>query len=210
MEFEVRDNGSGIKPEHLEKIWDPFFTTKKHGTGLGLATVLSIVRKLGGEIGLQSTVGVGTVFSIFLPMADKPVEVQARPAPSLRFGTGRVLFMDDDDQICSLTASMLESLDYKFDIAKTGEDAIMLYKRYLNIGRPYDAVIMDLTVIGGMGSEEAFGVLHDLDPDLRAIVSSGYDNDEMARQYLEMGFCGYLTKPYRVTDLGKVLKAVLG
>ncbi len=210
VEFEVRDNGSGIKPEHLEKIWDPFFTTKKHGTGIGLATVLSIVRKLGGEIGLQSVVGEGTVFSVFLPLADQPVEVQARPAPSLRFGTGRVLFMDDDDHICNLTAAMLQSLDYKFDIAKNGEDAIVLYKRYLNIGRPYDAVIMDLTVIGGMGGEETFRVLHDLDPDVRAIVSSGYDNEEMAKQYLEMGFCGYLTKPYRVTDLGKVLKAVLG
>ena len=210
VEFEVRDNGSGIKPEHLDKIWDPFFTTKKHGTGLGLATVLSIVRKLGGEIGLQSTVGEGTVFSLFLPRADQPVEVQARPAPSLRFGTGRVLFMDDDDHICSLTASMLESLDYKFDIAKKGEDAITLYKRYLNIGRPYDAVIMDLTVIGGLGGEETFTVLRDMDPDVRAIVSSGYDNEDIARQYLDMGFCGYLTKPYRVTDLGKVLKAVLG
>jgi two-component system, cell cycle sensor histidine kinase and response regulator CckA len=210
IEFEVRDNGSGIKPEHLEKIWDPFFTTKKHGTGLGLATVLSIVRKLGGEIGLQSIVGEGTVFSVFLPMADQPVEVQARPAPSLRFGTGRVLFMDDDDHICSLTAAMLESLDYKYDIAKNGEDAVVLYKRYMNIGRPYDAVIMDLTVIGGMGGEDTFNILHDLDKDVRAIVSSGYDNDEMAKQYLDMGFCGYLTKPYRVTDLGKVLKAVLG
>jgi CheY-like chemotaxis protein len=210
IEFEVRDNGSGIKPEHLERIWDPFFTTKKHGTGLGLATVLSIVRKLGGEIGLQSTLGVGTVFSVFLPLADQPVEVQARAAPSLRFGTGRVLFMDDDDHICSLTASMLQSLDYKFDIAKNGEDAIALYKRYLNIGRPYDAVIMDLTVVGGMGGEEAFRVLRELDPDVRAIVSSGYDNEDMARQYLDMGFCGYLTKPYRVTDLGKVIKAVLG
>jgi CheY-like chemotaxis protein len=105
---------------------------------------------------------------------------------------------------------MLESLDYKFDIAKTGEEAVVLYKRYLNIGRPYDAVIMDLTVIGGMGGEDTFNILHDLDKDVRAIVSSGYDNDEMARQYLDMGFCGYLTKPYRVTDLGKVLKAVLG
>jgi PAS domain S-box-containing protein len=210
VEFEVRDNGSGIKAEHLEKIWDPFFTTKKHGTGLGLATVLSIVRKLGGEIGLQSTLGEGTVFSVFLPRADAPVDVQARPAPSLRFGTGRVLFMDDDDHICNLSASMLESLEYKYDIARNGEEAITLYKRYLNIGRPYDAVIMDLTVIGGMGGEETFGLLKDLDPDVRAIVSSGYDNDDIARQYLDMGFCGYLTKPYRVTDLGKVLKAVLG
>ena len=130
----MRDNGSGIKPEHLEKIWEPFFTTKKHGTGWP-PTVLSIVRKFGGEIGLQSTVGEGTVFQ-HLSSARRPARGGAGgPAPSLRFGTGRVLFMDDDEHICSLTASMLESLDYKFDIAKRGEDAITLYKRYLNIGR---------------------------------------------------------------------------
>jgi two-component system cell cycle sensor histidine kinase/response regulator CckA len=210
VQFEVRDNGSGIKPEHLEKIWDPFFTTKKHGTGLGLATVLSIVRQHGGMIGVDSTLGVGTVFTVFFPVADRPVEVQARKPATLRFGTGRVLLMDDDASITELTATMLQSLDYKYDTAKNGEEAIVLYKRYLNIGRPYDAVIMDLTVIGGMGGEECFHELKKLDPDVRAIVSSGYDNDEMARRFLDLGFCGYLTKPYRVTDLGKLLKAVLG
>ena len=208
--FEVRDNANGIKPENLEKIWDPFFTTKKHGTGLGLATVHSIVRKHGGQIGVVSALGVGSAFTIFLPLADRPVEVQARKAATLRFGTGRVLFMDDDPKITELTASMLTSLEYKFDLAKNGEEAIALYKRYLNIGRPYDAVIMDLTVIGGMGGEACFKELQKLDPDVRAIVSSGYDNDDMARKYLDMGFCGYLTKPYRVTDLGKVIKTVLG
>jgi len=210
VEFEVRDNAAGIKPEHLARIFDPFFTTKKHGTGLGLATVLSVVRKHGGQVAVDSTVGTGTVFTVFLPRADQPVEVQARRAPSLRFGTGRVLFMDDDPKICALTATMLQSLDYKFDIARNGDEAITFYKRYLNIGRPYDAVIMDLTVIGGMGGEECFQVLKELDPDVRAIVCSGYDNDDMARRYLEQGFCGYLTKPYRVTDLGKVIKAVVG
>ncbi len=210
VEFEVRDNGSGIQPEHVEKIFDPFFTTKKHGTGLGLATVLSIVRKHGGQLELATEVGVGTAFTIYLPKAEQPVEVQARRAASLRFGTGRVLFMDDDAKISALAATMLTSLDYKFDLAKNGEDALALYQRYLNIGRPYDAVIMDLTVIGGMGGEECFKALREIDPEVRAIVSSGYDNDEMARKYLDMGFCGYLTKPYRVTDLGKVLKAVLG
>ncbi|HUR59799.1 MAG TPA: ATP-binding protein, partial [Opitutaceae bacterium] len=210
VEFEVRDNGSGIKPEHVAKIFDPFFTTKKHGTGLGLATVLSIVRKHGGQLGLDTQVGVGTAFTVYLPKADAPVEVQARKAASLRFGTGRVLFMDDDAKISSLTATMLESLDYKYDLAKNGAEAIALYKRYQNIGRPYDAVIMDLTVVGGMGGEECFTELKKLDPDVRAIVASGYDNDEMARQFLDRGFCGYLTKPYRVTDLGKVLKTVLG
>ncbi|MSU65829.1 MAG: response regulator [Opitutus sp.] len=210
VEFEVRDNGSGIKPEHISKIFDPFFTTKKHGTGLGLATVLSIARKHGGQLALDTQIGVGTAFTVYLPKADKPVEVQARRAASLRFGTGRVLFMDDDPKISALTATMLQSLDYKYDLAKNGEEAIALYKRYQNIGRPYDAVIMDLTVVGGMGGEECFGELRKLDPEVRAIVASGYDNDEMARQFLEKGFCGYLTKPYRVTDLGKVLKTVLG
>ncbi len=207
--FEVRDNGRGIKPEHVGKIFDPFFTTKKHGTGLGLATVLSLVRKHGGQLELATEVGVGTAFTVYLPKAGQPVEVQARKAPSIRFGTGRVLFMDDDSKISALTGTMLTSLDYKFDLAKNGEEAIALYKRYQNIGRPYDAVIMDLTVIGGMGGEVCFNALKELDSEVRAIVSSGYDNDDMARKYLAMGFCGYLTKPYRLTDLGKVLKAVL-
>ncbi len=210
VEFEVRDNGSGIPPEHLPRIFDPFFSTKKHGTGLGLATVLSLVRKHGGQIGIDTALSVGTAFTVFLPQAEGAAEMPALRAPSLRFGTGRVLMMDDDSKILNLTAGMLESLDYKYDLAKNGEEAISLYQRYLNIGRPYDAVIMDITVIGGMGGEEAFKILRQLDPEVRAIVSSGYDNDDMAQKFLELGFCGYLTKPYRLTDLGKILKTVLG
>ena len=210
VEFAVRDNGSGIKPEHVEKIFDPFFTTKKHGTGLGLATVLSIVRKHGGQLELATEVGVGTAFTVYLPKAEQFLAVPARRAASSRFGTGRVLFMDDDPKISALAATMLTRLDYKFDLAKNGEDALALYKRYLNVGRPYDAVIMDLTVIGGMSGEACFQALKEIDPEVRAILSSGYDHDELARKYLDRGFCGYLTKPYRATDLGKVLKAVLG
>ncbi|OIR04042.1 blue-light-activated protein [mine drainage metagenome] len=210
VRFEVRDNGSGIRPEILERIWDPFFTTKKHGTGLGLATVLSIVRKHGGQIGVSSETGVGTVFTIYLPVADAPIEAQARRAPTLRYGTGRILFMDDDPKICAITDSMLQSLEYAHDIARNGEEVIKLYRSYFNIGRPYDVVIMDLTVIGGMGGEEAFRALREIDPDVRAIAASGYDNEDMARRFLDLGFCAYLTKPYRVGDLARVLKAVLG
>ena len=209
VQFEAEDDGSGIPPEILQKIFDPFFTTKKHGTGLGLATVLDIVRKHGGQIGVDSTVGKGTTFTIFLPQAEQQVEAAARRAPTMRFGTGRVLFMDDDEKICFLTGGMLTSLEYKHDIAKNGDEAIALYRRYLNIGRPYDAVLLDLTIIGGMGGEETFKRLRDLDPDVRAIAVSGYDNEEMARQYLDMGFCGYLTKPYRVGELGSMIKTVL-
>ena len=210
--IEVRDNGSGIKPEHLEKIFDPFFTTKKTGTGLGLATVLSIVKRHGGQMGLESEVGTGTAFTVFLPQADRPEESEARRAPSYNFATrtGRILFMDDDEQIRTLTKGMIESLEYKCDLAKDGEEAIQLYKRYLNIGRPYDTVIMDLTIIGGMGGEQTFKLLRELHPEVCAIIASGYDNEDMARQFLDMGFYGYLTKPYRVGELGKIIRTVLG
>jgi PAS domain S-box-containing protein len=209
VEFEIRDNGNGIIPENLEKIFDPFFTTRKHGTGLGLATALSIVRKHGGQIGVVSVVGEGTAFTVFLPRADTPAVPQTQKAPSLRFRTGRILFMEDDPKIAALTTAMLESLDYKFDVAKDGAEAVQLYQRYFNIGRPYDAAILDITVVGGMGGEECFKKLRDCDPDVRAILSTGYENDTTAQAYLDQGFCGYLTKPYRVADLGKVLNAVL-
>lgn len=210
VQVEVQDNGSGIPPEVAERIFDPFFTTKKSGTGLGLATVLSIVRRHGGQLGMQTAMGEGTTFTVFLPKADQPAEVATRAAPTLRFGTGRILFMDDDPKICELTGGMIASLDYTHDIARTGDEAIQLYRRYLNVNRPYDAVILDLTIIGGMGGEECFQRLREMDPDVRAIASSGYDDDELSQRLIEQGFSGYLTKPYRVGDVGRVLKNALG
>lgn len=210
VRFEVADNGTGIPPAILAQIFDAFFTTKKTGTGLGLATVLSIVRKHRGQLGVESEVGVGTTFTAYLPVTDHPLQVAARQAAALRFGTGRILFMDDDLKISEITGSMLKSLDYAYDLAKNGEEALALYRKHLNVNRPYDVVIMDLTIIGGMGGEDCFIELKKLDPDVRAIISSGYDNDELIQRYLEMGFSGYLTKPYRVGDLGRVLKTILG
>ena len=207
---DVQDNGSGIPPETLPRIFEPFFTTKKTGTGLGLATVDSIVRRHGGRIGVESSAATGTLFSIFLPAAVKPAQAESRRAPALRFGTGRVLLMDDDPKICELTGTMIASLDYTHDVARNGDEALQLYRRYLNVNRPYDAVLLDLTVIGGMGGEECFKRLQALDPEVRAIITSGYDDDEMVKRFLEMGCCGYLTKPYRVGDLGRMLKSVLG
>ena len=210
VHFEVQDNGAGIPPEILQKIFEPFFTTKKTGTGLGLATVISIVKTHGGQIGVTSTVGSGTNFSIFLPRADQPVAEIQREAPTLRFGTGRILVMDDEEKILHLTGIMLENLGYKFDVARNGKDAIALFQRYLNVSRPYDCVILDLTIVGGMGGEETYRELKKLYPELRAIISSGYDSEDMMRRYLDMGFHGYLSKPFRVGELGKILKKVLG
>jgi len=207
--IDVEDNGAGIPEDVLPRVFEPFYTTKKTGTGLGLATVDSIVRRHGGRIGVESTRGKGTLFSLFLPAAQKPIQAEAHRAPSLRYGTGRVLFMDDDPKICELTGAMIASLDYTHDIARNGDEALQLYRRYHNVGRPYDAVLLDLTVIGGMGGEECFNRLRAIDPEVRAIVTSGYDDDEMIKRYLDMGFVGYLTKPYRIADLSKMLKTVL-
>ena len=210
VEFEIRDNGNGIAPEHLREIWSPFYTTKKHGTGLGLTTARSLVQKNGGVIGVDSTPGVGTVFTFYLPRAERTPGFQAHAAPSPRFRTGRILFMDDDEKISALSAAMLNRLDYKYDLAKDGDDALALYQRYLNIGRPYDAVILDLHIVGGMGGEACYHALKRLDHDARVIASSGYDDPTLARRYLDLGFCGYLNKPYSLGELGQVLKTVLG
>jgi signal transduction histidine kinase/ActR/RegA family two-component response regulator len=210
VEIQVRDNGAGIPPEILDKIFEPFFTTKKMGTGLGLSTVRNIVRRHGGQIRVVSTPGEGTVFTLYFPQADHPPEVEARRAPMITSGTGRILLMDDDPDIARLASGMLASLGYKYDVARNGEEALTLYRRYVSIGRPYDLVILDLTVIGGMGGEETFRQLREIDKDLRAIVCTGYDSEEMARHYLDLGFAGYLAKPFRLGDLARAIKTVLG
>jgi CheY-like chemotaxis protein len=172
--------------------------------------VRSIVLQHGGLITVTSIEGSGTTFSLYFPRAERPVVAVARAVPSLRFGTGRILFMDDDPKIGELTGSMLASLDYTYDVVRTGEDALTFYRRYLNIGRPYDAVILDLNVIGGMGGEECFKQIRALHPEVRASANSGYDSEEMIRRCHSMGFAAYLTKPYRVGDLARILKVALG
>ena len=210
VELEVRDNGTGIPPHVAARIFDAFFTTKKHGTGLGLATVLSIVRQHGGQVALATEPGIGSAFTVYLPPAPAPAPAPVRPAPSYRFGTGRILLLDDDPAVAALTVSMLQSLDYKVDHARTGEEALTLYQRYLSLGRPHDAALLDLTIVGGMGGEECLEQLRRIDPDVRAIIASGYDDDDLARRFLEAGACGYLAKPYRTVELGKMLRSVLG
>jgi DNA-binding response OmpR family regulator len=128
----------------------------------------------------------------------------------LTSGTGRILLMDDDPDIARLASGMLASLDYRYDVAHNGEEALTLYRRYISIGRPYDLVILDLTVIGGMGGEETFRQLKAIDKNVRAIVCSGYDSDEEALHYLDLGFAGYLSKPFRLGDLARAIKNVLG
>ncbi len=208
----IGDNGAGIAPANLARIFDPYFTTKAEGSGLGLATSYSIIKKHRGLIQVESEVGKGTTFFIYLP-ASPTVVRPANKAPmtagiktdSGRTSGGRVLFMDDEDVLQELVGAMLEHLGYQVVCAANGEQALA---RYAADG-PFDAVIVDLTVPGGMGGYEAVQKLRAADPGVRAIVSSGYSNDPLMTNYAQHGFCGVIAKPYQLAELGKVLQDVI-
>ncbi len=205
----VKDHGIGIKPEHLGKVFDPYFTTKEKGTGLGLATSYSIVKKHDGIMTLDSTVGVGSEFHVYLPASEKQVKPAApEPAAPVQ-GQGRVLVMDDEELIRELAQTALEFLGYQVDTVADGEACIAAYTRAQQEGRPYSVLIMDLTIPGGMGGKEAIQRLRELDPNVRAIVSSGYSHGPEMANHKQHGFCGMVGKPYKIEELAKEITAVL-
>jgi CheY-like chemotaxis protein len=205
----VADTGTGIPAEHLTKIFDPYFTTKQQGSGLGLATVYSILRKHQGHIEVESQPGAGATFHLWLPMAragaDAPV-VATAPAAAL---SGRVLFMDDEAPILEMARNFLPRLGLQGECVPDGRAAIEKYREALQAGTPFDVVVMDLTVPGGMGGREALDHLRALDPKVRAIVSSGYSRDPVLANHRAHGFVGILPKPYGLEQFQKALEAVL-
>ena len=209
VKLEVRDNGCGIPSDIIDQIWNPFFTTKKHGSGLGLTTSLEITRRLGGIIGVTSEVGVGSVFSIFIPVAKKEIINQASQAPTVRFKTGRLLIVESDSNIRHVLSSMLEALDYRSDGARDPEDALQQYRRYFEISRPYDAVLIDLNMSGSSGNS-VLDALRAYDPEVRAIAMSSEVNDTIIATSKDQGYYGFLAKPFKLSELGSVIKTVLG
>jgi PAS domain S-box-containing protein len=205
----VKDTGVGMAEELLPKIFDPYFTTRENGSGLGLASCYSIVKKHGGHISVESRPGVGTLFTIYLPAVfGKHENKQVRESQPVT-GRGNILFMDDDDAIRAVATDMLEFLGYDATAVASGEEALEEYKRTLAFGAPYDAVITDLTVPGRMGGRELIKELRGVDPNVKAIVSSGYSNDPIMGNYREYGFSGVIVKPYTNTELAKVLSTVI-
>ncbi|MBE2213699.1 MAG: PAS domain-containing protein [Opitutaceae bacterium] len=207
---DVQDNGPGIPPENLARIFEPFFTTRAEGTGLGLAMVNSIVAQHEGAIEASSTVGAGTTFTLYFPRAHTEVVQEVPQKLSVSYGTGRILVMDDDPDLCAIASGMLEMLGYQAETATTADETIAKVQKSRDMGRLYSAVILDLTMAGGPGGEEVVGRLREIAPEVRAIVSSGYATDENADHYRKLGFVATLSKPYRSGDLGRVLREVLG
>ena len=209
VRISVRDTGIGIPKDHLLKIFDPYFTTKQKGSGLGLATVYSVIQKHGGRIFAESALGEGTTFIILLPASDAVAVPKKRLENTVPTGTGKILVMDDEPDIRQTACDMLKRLGYSAMHAADGEGAVKLYREALRDGDPFKAVIMDLTIPGGMGGAETLRKLQEIDPDVKGIVSSGYSNDPVMAEYKKYGFAGVVAKPYRVRDLGEVIYRII-
>jgi len=209
IKISIKDQGVGIPKEHLPRIFDPYFTTKQKGSGLGLATAYSIIQKHNGYITVESELGVETTFYIYLPISEKQITIGKRETKELIKGEGKILLMDDEDVVIKVGGRLLRHLGYKAEFAQDGAEAIELYKKAKESGQPFNAVILDLVVPGAMGGKEAVKKLIKVDSEVKAIVSSGYSNDPVMAEYGKYGFSGVITKPYKIEELGQVLYRVI-
>ncbi|MBF0468487.1 MAG: PAS domain-containing protein [Desulfamplus sp.] len=209
IKITIQDNGMGIPPKHMQKVFDPFFTTKQKGSGLGLATAFSIIKRHNGHISAQSIQGEGTTFEVYLPSVEEMEDDVTRKEPGTHQGKGKILVMDDEKPLCKMFDRMFEKLGYNAHFAKNGQEAIIKYREALDRNAPYDLVILDLTIPGGMGGKETVRHLKEIDPNVKAVVSSGYSNDPVMSDYLDYGFAGVMPKPVSMTELVHLLKSIL-
>ena len=206
VRFSVTDTGTGIPPNILPRIFDPFFTTKQKGSGLGLTTVYSIIQKHEGTITVESKQDKGTTFHVYLPASEAKTVEAVKAVPMADKGIGYILVMDDEDFILETTQDMLESMGYQTRCVRDGQEALTQVQNAAAEGRPFDAVIMDLTIPGGMGGKEAIRKLRELYPKMTAFVASGYSSDPVLSKPNEFGFTDKLQKPFRLDELSQLLK----
>jgi PAS domain S-box-containing protein len=209
VQVTVQDQGMGIHPLYTKKVFDPYFTTKQKGSGLGLAVAYNIVAKHDGQLTVDSEMGQGATFTIMLPASTLSPKTYSEKRDEFVPGQGRILVMDDEDYIRELALSMLTKLGYEVVVAEEGQTAVELYRKAFDQGRPFDAVILDLTVPGGMGGKETIKHLVEIDKNVLAIVSSGYSNDPVIANYTHYGFCGAVRKPYLVQEMSQMLRLIL-
>jgi len=207
VEVAFKDHGEGIDREHLEKIFDPYFTTKATGTGLGLAVTYSIVRAHNGIITVQSQVKVGTTFTLLLPASNKKAyEVISGPMPILGRGKGRVLIMDDNEEILTAMAKGLELFGYQVTATANSNDTIAAFQTAEQEKKNFAAVVFDLTLPGDIGGVETLVKLRKINPNIRAVLSSGYADNEVMANYKQYGFQMRLAKPFTIQQLGQTLE----
>ena len=208
----VRDEGVGIAPKNLGRIFDPYFSTKETGRGLGLATSYSIVSKHGGHISVVSEPGKGATFTFYLPASESrplPPGNRSVPAAPMMKPSSKILIMDDEEYIRTVLPFWLKPMGCLVETASDGQQAIDLYKQSLKAGTPFDVMILDLTIPGGLGGQEVLKQILAMNPGAKAIVSSGYAEDSVVSNYSQYGFKGGIAKPYTETQLRAVLTQVL-
>jgi len=203
------DEGVGIAPDQLTKIFDPYFTTKQNGNGLGLAISYSIIKNHGGLITVESKPLEGSTFRVYIPASRQPLSAESDSDNVPVRGQGKVLLMDDQEAIRAVGAELLSMLGYEVALAEDGAEALKLFRSAKDADKPFDVVIKDLTVPGGMGGFETIKELRELDPGVKAIVSSGYSDDSIMGKYLDHGFCGIIPKPYTVGKLSRELNRLM-
>ncbi|GAB4366490.1 MAG: hypothetical protein Kow0042_06430 [Calditrichia bacterium] len=209
LRISVEDEGIGIAREHWDKVFDPYFTTKQQGNGLGLTTAYSIIKRHEGHIHVESKLGEGTTFYLYLPATGQKPKAPTKSREAFTKSVGRILFMDDEEMVQETTASLLQELGYQVELASDGEEALQKYQEFMDRGTPFDIVILDLTVPGGMGGELAIQKLREIDPRVTAVVTSGYSNDAIMSHYEDYGFKGCLKKPFNVEDMNRVLRQLV-
>jgi PAS domain S-box-containing protein len=204
----VTDHGTGIARENLGRVFEPYFTTRKEGHGLGLATAHAIVANHGGALLAESIPGAGATFTIYLPAAEAAA-LPTRAEPLREILPGRILLMDDDESIRVLVSRILAGAGFQVDAAMEGADATRRHREALEAGKPYDLVLLDLRVPGGMGGLEALQVIRTIDPVVRAIVSSGFSENPVTAHYQELGIAAIVPKPYHAHELLKTVRQIL-
>jgi CheY-like chemotaxis protein len=209
VEISIQDCGIGIPAPYMEKIFDPYFTTKEKGSGLGLATSYSIIKNHGGMIDVVSRTGAGTTCFIYLPAADPAMGSLGTPVVSRAVRKGKILVMDDEELIRNIAGEMLKALGHTVEFAEHGDAAIEKYRAAREAGNPFDIVIVDLTIRGGLGGKETNSRLLAIDPGAKVIVSSGYSEDAAMADHRAFGFAACLTKPYQLDELTNTLNTLL-
>ena len=207
--IKIQDQGKGIAQDYLPKIFDPYFTTKSKGSGLGLTISYTTIKRHDGHISVESELGQGATFKIHLPATEETPEEtgnrEVRPAA----GEGKILVMDDEESLRKVAERMLVELGYEVTCVGNGDEVIKHYAQAGRSEQPFDAVIMDLTIPGGMGGKETIEELLKIDSDAIAVVSSGYSNDPIMSRYEKYGFRGVVSKPYRIEELSWAMRDVL-
>ncbi len=209
VKIKVSDTGSGISKDDMDRIFEPYFTTKEKGSGLGLATSYSIIKQHGGLIQVDSASGGGTTFTVFLPAAEGKRQKAAKDSQEIIRGEGKILIVDDDPNVQDVARRMLESLGYKVTSSVTGEEGLQTFKHHMTEGSSFDLIIMDLTIPGGMGGKDLISVILDIEPDTRAIVVSGYSQDPVLSKYSEYGFKAAISKPFKIQELSQIVHKVI-